>query len=487
MGNTVAKNVATETINNTVGITTTQIANCMTLVNGAENLTVTASNDSTITITDTTILETSTYQIDQQCFANQSSNSSVNSQIAQTAAQQAKAVSQNIDLNTGSTTASNLANEITNSAISVSTLNYQSCLEGIIANQNITFNATNGSTINIKNVLIGFDDVTAAMNNCIFSQTSTSGVTQNISQSIQQAASATVEDSLAWILFAIAIIVAVFFFVSFKFIFWILIIFLVIAVLVGIYLIIARIKYWWPFRHPVPSLPATLSSGAKLTTSGPLTIPFSSKAGTFQFVFNFAQPTTPQTFTFSTGTYTTNFTIFPGLTQVTSNPVPLSGGTSSMILTLTSAGPIDFTSILGNIPGSPIKLGTGTTNLSTKSTTVTPTTPASFLVAGPSTTGQYIVTLNSVAATGIGIAPNLYILVDPGTSTGAVSGNPPTSGLGYFSALQAPTTPPAAGITVTTTPLTLNSGSNHNIYVTVDNGSVNISSITIAPSSVSSR
>ncbi len=482
MGNTIAQNTATESINNTIGISSTQLANCATLVDSSQGLHFTAANGGTINIDDSTLLDTSAYQIDASCFSSQSATSSVNSQIAQSAALQTKAVSQNLDFNPATTKANAVASAITNSAISVSSTQYQSCLESVTQNQDITFNATNGGTINLKNVFAGLENVTTAMNKCVFSQSYSSNVTSGITQSISSVVQATVNDALAWILIAIAIIVLVFFFITFEFLGWALIILLVVGVIIGIYIIIARIKYCCPFSRPAPTLPATLSTSLNLTTSGPATLPFSSKAGSYEFVFNFKQPTAVQTFTLATGTYSANYTIFPGITQITTNAITLAGGTSSLVLTLTSSGPIEFTSIVGNTARTPIKLGTGTTNLSTKSITISSTTPASFLVSGPSANGQYIVTLNGVTSTANGVAPNLYVLVDPGTSTGATSGNPPTTGLGYVTSLPAPTTPPAPGMTVNTSPLTLNAGTNHNIYVTVDSGSINVSSITIAPS-----
>jgi hypothetical protein len=481
MGNTVAKNTATQSINSTIGVSTTQIANCATAVNDAQNLSFSANGPGSVcNITDTTIKETVAYQIDAQCFTSQSASTSISSQIAQNAVQQAKAVSQNLDLNPATTSAENLVNQLTTSAISVSSLNFSSCLESITQSQNISCSATNGGTVNLKNVYIGLEGITNALNECVFSQSSTTQVAQTIQNTLSESASATVKDALFWVLLAVALILFMVFLITFE-IGWPLIIVLIVGLLIGTYLTIARFRYWWPFSRPPPTLPNILSNGTTLAGT-PLTYPFAATAGTYQFVFNFKQPTTPQTFSLNVGTYSANLTIFPGITQIATNPIILPAGSETLKLSLTSAGPIDFIKIQGIKPGSPISIGSGTTNLTTTSTNITSTTPTSFLVSVPSTGGSYIITLNKVIPTSQGIAPNVYILVDPGTSTGAISGNPPTTGFGYFSALPAPTTPPAASVTITTTPLTLNAGSTHNIYISVDNGSINFQSATIAPS-----
>lgn len=255
MGNTIAKNAATQSVTNSIGVNTTQVANCATLVNGAQNLTFTASGPGSVCNVDySTIQEIAAYQIDASCFANQSIQSSVNSQISESAAQQAQAIGQNLDLNPGTTSASNLVNQITSSAIQVSSVNYSACLQSVTESQTIGCNATNGGTVNLSHVYIGLEDITNAINQCVFNQASSTDITNVISAISNQSAKAVVQNALGWILMAIAIIILVFFFISFEFLEWALIILLIVGVLIGIYLIIARIRYWWPFTRPAPSV-----------------------------------------------------------------------------------------------------------------------------------------------------------------------------------------------------------------------------------------
>lgn len=294
MGNALAKNVATNAINQALNITNNTITNCTTSQGQSQNIKIGGNNccnnfcftdsdcksggkcqfnkaqnigictggtSNCLTIfKNINITQSQISNLNGSCLETGTTSSSISSQISQAASQLAQAVNQSLDLNPGSTDAVNIAQNIVNLMAGVQNIVQNQCFLVSVQKQGVNLLGSCGGKEVFNNIIINQEQFGQAVQSCVFSNSAITDLTTAVTQSISQKATATVENSLGLLLLAIIIVAIVFLFLSLEAAEWIVIILIIVIVAIAIYLIVAKIKKWWPFNHtytPPPNLPKT--------------------------------------------------------------------------------------------------------------------------------------------------------------------------------------------------------------------------------------
>jgi hypothetical protein len=440
MGNTVAKNSATEIVNQSIGEMQSVTNQCFATTSLSNEINLVAQNGGTINIGQFNCNQNQYYYLNATCVASSNISSSISSNISQLASQRAQAVSQNVDLNPGSTEAQNLTEAIANSTLAIQNSVYNGCVQAAMA-QNLANVVATGpsSSIVVGQLFCSQDAFNQSVSDCVFSSSETASAIENISQSITQAASATVQNALLWVALAIIAIVLFFFLITIEGLTVLLWIFIILFILLLGYLIFAYFKSWWPF-HKAGSAPGAglLTNNVIVKSGTPAKISFTPlSAGSYQVVFAVDPSSPPGTFTWNiTNTktnqavYTTSVssTLFPvsnppagtqiqvANMQLLSAAIQLSTNTYSLQISTTNSSPLVFSSVAI----APIASATPAPGDWIAAPSLVALRPLVGNVTA-TTAANFNLSFNGTSATPTVVAPNttLFVLVNPISATTA--------------------------------------------------------------------
>lgn len=520
MGSALAKNIAEETVNQSISSVNTAVTNCSAVYDVTSSINFSASNGGVIDINNLDCNFNNMYSVNTHCVGQTNISSSINSNISQQAALTATAISQNLDLNPGSTTAENIADVVSNLSFEIQNNIYNSCLTQATATQSLNLLATGpGSQVNVNGLVCNFSDTITAAQTCTFNNTISSQLTTSVEQAISEAASATVENALGWILMAIAIIVLVFFFFTLEAGTWIFIVLIILLLVIIVYIIIALIYSWWPFNRTkaVGASGALMNNTISLDSSNVsyTSSPFIPLVGSYQFVLRgliqptAAIPSPASSTTVQLSVNSTNssnppqtFTFGSDITEVISAPIQLVADSYTAILTLPSNTytvntTIQISSITSRLVPAPISIS-GKTVLANNTATpnsigiqpafyVTTTSPFELQVQQTSTTPiNYSFTVTAPATTppNLTTPPTLSIYLDPGSQT--LQNNLATISYVIPPSPNGPNTqnPNAANPNISLTSIgtfTIPDNQQHSLICFVDQAQVQFLTLTIAP------
>lgn len=390
MGNSIAKNVSTNAINQALSISNNTLTTCNTNSTQSQNITIGGKCCQTYCLTDkdcnggtcepipgqsqfgkcsnignceevvifkdVNIDQFSLNQINASCMESGSTTSNINAQISQAASQLASAVNQSLDLNPGSTEAENIASNIINLMMSVQNTVQNQCFLNTVQQQSVNIFTCGHEKFNGIN--INQESYNQAITNCVFSNSSVTSLQSALEQSITQSAKATVENSLGLLLTVIIIVVILFLLISFEAATWIIILVLILIIAASIYLIVAKIKGWWPFiNHTTPLVTlntkgtTTITKTTEIISANNPTLSYglNSTGGNYQFTFTFDTPTQTEDLTITVDNNPPEtYNLSSGTTQ-NSLVYPLQPGNHT--LTLTSVSGITITEIIATATG----------------------------------------------------------------------------------------------------------------------------------------
>ena len=187
--------------------------------------------------------------LDQTCLSNMINNTDVISDISEAATQVAKSVAQNFSPGTWSdANANNFVYNYIDTAINVTNVNYQKCLTTAMQSEQI--NVAQGATfVNSTTGVINFSESLNAASACTLTSSNNNSVTQSLSQTLSQIATAIVQNSLAILAIAAILIVVVFFLFDFgvanSLLNWKTL--AVIFTFIILYILLAYFIGFWPF------------------------------------------------------------------------------------------------------------------------------------------------------------------------------------------------------------------------------------------------
>lgn len=254
----VSENIASEIIRTQTNILNTTTQQCLSNSYQIENITFKGKG---ITNVYGNINQNEVYFLNMDCVADVVNSSAVTNQISQAAAQTAKSVAQNLSAFTiAEADATNIVNDYINVGVNVISQTYQGCIGTAYQSENIVFQGS--GTVNIYGTINQTETANNTFN-CVLNATNKANVVNNASQTIDQLASAIVQNSFALIALAVILIVVVFFLFDFgvaeSLLNWKTL--LVIGAFIIVFILLA---YWlkiWPFhRH------STTTSSSSNTT-----------------------------------------------------------------------------------------------------------------------------------------------------------------------------------------------------------------------------
>lgn len=438
MGNVVAKNSATEIVNQNIGEMQSVTNQCVATTSISNEINIVAQDGATVDIGYLGCTQSQYYYLNASCIASSNISASINSTISQKASQQAKAISQNFSLNPGSTEAENMTEAIANSTLAIQSSVYNGCLQAAIAQNTVNIVASGAGTV----VTIGhaYCDQTVfqkAVADCVFSSTETASAIENISQSISQAASATVQNALLWIVLAILAIILVFFLVTIEGLDVLLWIFVFVFLILLVYLVVAYFKTWWPFKAPgtVPGA-GLLSNNVTVKAGTPTNITLTPlTAGSYQLTFAVDPSSPPGSFTWNLTNTSTNQAVYT--TPVSSTLFPLSNAPAGSQIQVAN---MSLLSPSIQLDKNTYRLTLSTTNSSplvfssiAVSPMVTPTPAPGNWIVGPvlipvrplsgnitaTTAGTFNLSFDGTSTTPTVVSPNttIFVLVNPTSAT----------------------------------------------------------------------
>lgn len=217
MGNTVSVNDINDAISISISSFNTSAQNC----SGGQSQVVNVNFAScgNINLKDLHISQIA--KLNTDCIQKAMITSSQQSQIISQMTQLAQSISQNLDLNPGTTEASNIVSICLSLSMNIVNTISQECT--LSNNQVVNFNVNNQGTsgcippnpqtgqhdyAGITAVGIYIDQAMQAQLNCVLNSSIVSNQVQQLSQYISQIAKATVQNAIAWIILAIAVLVA---------------------------------------------------------------------------------------------------------------------------------------------------------------------------------------------------------------------------------------------------------------------------------------
>lgn len=252
-------NVGEQIIRSQINILNKNILKCSQTGFQHESITVgpnsTFTNNGTINFNEVTTL-------DLNCLSTLVNSTDVVSQISQAATQVAKSISQNFSPGTWSEAdANNFVYNYISGTINVTNTNYQSCVTTAMQSEQITI-LPGANFVNGTSGVINFNETLNAAATCTLNASNSNQVTQNLSQTLSQIATAIVQNSLAILAIAILLIVIIFFLFDFgvanSLLNWKTL--AVIFTFIIIYILLAYFIGFWPFDKkskttPQPSTP----------------------------------------------------------------------------------------------------------------------------------------------------------------------------------------------------------------------------------------
>lgn len=253
-------NIGEQIIRSHISILNKQVLNCSQTGFQQESINVgpnsTFTNQGQINFNELTTLDTT-------CLSNMINSTDVVSQISEAATQVAKSISQNFSPGTWSEAdANNFAYNYINTGINITNANYQSCVTSAMQSEQINV-AANSTFLNSTTGVINFNESLNAAAFCTLNSSNNNQVTQNLSQTLSQIATAIVQNSLALLAIAAIIIVIVFFLFDFgvanSLLNWKTL--AVIFTFIILYILLSYFIGFWPFDHkktattPPPSAP----------------------------------------------------------------------------------------------------------------------------------------------------------------------------------------------------------------------------------------
>ncbi|CAN5868272.1 hypothetical protein BH23THE1_BH23THE1_26380 [soil metagenome] len=248
MGNVEAKNEVDSAISASVSIMNSSTQKCRTSLDQDQSINVSGCTHVNIEHVDFGAGGT----VDIKCAQDASSTTAIKQQISTRMQQMSKAVNQALDFNPGSSEASNIVRLSEDLSTAVVTSYSQSCLPSVSQNQsvNVKCPTTGGSTANIE--FIDFREFNNSLVTCTQTTSSVNQVAQSIKTIIEQRAIAKVAPifSLGVIIIILIILgLVAYYFSSGKISSVIIVLILGAIILTIMYMILAVIFKWWPFKH----------------------------------------------------------------------------------------------------------------------------------------------------------------------------------------------------------------------------------------------
>lgn len=200
MTNTIASNTVNQSMNVMNNVITSTSNQCSTTINtgvynivlGGNSVNCNVDQDSNVTVS-----------TDMSCVASTTVQNDILNNLTQSAMQQAEAINQQFGLLSFSE-AINVTNGYLSLANNMNTAFYNSCVTEITSNE-VNVVSCGGSTN--FNVDLDYDNTIKNTQNCIFNNSSVTTTSNNITQSVAQSAKAVIQNYLAGIIFAIALVI----------------------------------------------------------------------------------------------------------------------------------------------------------------------------------------------------------------------------------------------------------------------------------------
>lgn len=257
MGNSSARAILNNTVNNALSILNQSTETCETLL--SQNQSINVNNCSNINISNIDFNQTGSINI--SCAQSASSNSSISTELQTSFKNAADSINQALDLNPGSTDAEAITNLMQNLATAIQNVYTNNCLPNIVQQQSVNATCTvQGGTVQIS--YLNFNQTESSISNCTQQSTSVSNIRSQIENIIDQHSSSTVQPIIAFgAIILIVIIIAIIMISSGSSgILTLIVIIVILAILIGFYFLLARHFGWWPWKP-------TVSTGYQVPTN----------------------------------------------------------------------------------------------------------------------------------------------------------------------------------------------------------------------------
>jgi type IV secretory pathway VirB2 component (pilin) len=259
MGPTKANNSAKLVAKTITDIGVSVYQGCNEAISQDQNLSVQATNGSTINIGDIDWSQTVSTNI--ACVQSSTTSTAIDNAIQQAAQQTATATNQEFNIS-GETATSNISEQIEEVQNAISLAFQQECTGLISQNQNVNFVASNGSVVTVGN--LNWSQTADAVSQCIQTTDAVTTATNSLTQSLEQSATSTVESFLGPFIAIIIVIVIVIGLIIYRgvgaFTNWRFL--LVVGGAVVLYFIAALIFKWPPFHKSDSSDDSSDSNGS---------------------------------------------------------------------------------------------------------------------------------------------------------------------------------------------------------------------------------
>jgi hypothetical protein len=245
MGASLSSNLSQEAANIMINDSINATQNCQTTVSANEVASLRQIRDSIISIDGTDFSDA--VSVNTSCLMSAEAQTNITNTLDQTASQISNSISEALSLSVADS--NNVASIVDNLAENIADSFQQNCVQDVFANENFSLRNIADSTVNVTN--INFSDSVTAFVNCVSMSDAVMTQINNLQQATQQKATSKTESLLAP-LFAIVLIIVI--------IIGALILgggkaltnpklWITIAVIVVVYLILAGIFKFWPFKE----------------------------------------------------------------------------------------------------------------------------------------------------------------------------------------------------------------------------------------------
>ncbi len=239
MGANYSSNVAKSYAQATTDVINSYVEKCGTSINSNADFDINGCSGVTISNNDFS----NVVLYDATCLQNIASNSTISNAIQQAIQQQASTESQNFGFPTVND-ANNFVSAVTNLSTQVTNSYIETCSSNLTSD--FSFKCSNSSNVVFTNNK--FTNNVAQTSNCAINAQTDNGVTNSVSQSIAQSASAKEKNVFAVLFFLIIVILIFPFALGSQNVKWLIIgVIILIIVLIIVYLVIAKYRGWPPF------------------------------------------------------------------------------------------------------------------------------------------------------------------------------------------------------------------------------------------------